>query len=53
MEKDKVSNHFIDNAQQLEQNLVFSSNELKRLTDLFAVFIQVDRRLNLTKKYEK
>lgn len=33
--------------------LSLSSDELKRLTDFFAVLVQVDKRLNITGHYGK
>jgi hypothetical protein len=33
--------------------LVFTPDERKRLTDLFALLIEIDRRENVTKFYDK
>lgn len=49
----------ISDANAIEQNkpqpkgLVFTPDEKKRLTDFFALLIEIDRRENVTKFYDK
>ena len=50
MEKDKI---ILDKEKPQQQGLIFTPEEKKRLVDFFAVLIEIDRRENITKFYDK
>jgi hypothetical protein len=51
METSKVIQVAQDQSPQA--GLVFSAVEKKQLADFFAVLIEIDRRVNITKHYDK
>jgi len=52
METGKVI--FSDKTEKPKQNgLIFTPEEKKRLADFFALLIEIDRRENVTKFYDK
>ena len=51
MENGKVN--LLEKLKPQTKGLVLTPEEKKRLTDFFAVLIEIDRRENVTKTYDK
>lgn len=53
METSEVIKSEKTDTQPFAKGRILPADELKRLTDLFSLLIQIDRRENVTKKYAK
>lgn len=53
MEISKVIPIQQNQTQPNKKELVLPTDELKKLTDFFSILIQIDKRVNVTKTYEK